>query len=272
MFKLIVSDIDGTLVGHDLQISPRVKAAIAAAQAKGVTVTLATGRGAEPTERFAAEVGITAPLVCLQGGQVFDPITKRTLYEARLAPEILPWIDRVATERGWHLHFETPRMVYLPEGVPSPEVLNDLFSVTATKRVSNFVAEVTEIPSKFLIAVHDPRERDEIMETLRELIGRAGLPVQLMVSHLQFVEGVPPGVHKASGLQWLITYLEIAPSEVLAIGDNDNDVTMLRWAQTGVAMGNASPAALAVADWVAPSVEEDGVAVAIEKFVLNGGD
>lgn len=241
MYKLIVSDIDGTLVGHDLQISPRVKAAIAAAQAKGVTVTLATGRGAEPTERFAAEVGITAPLVCLQGGQVFDPVTKRTLHDARLAPEILPWIDQVAAERGWHLHFETPRMVYLPEGVPSPEVLNDLFSVTATKRVSNFVSDVTEIPSKFLIAVHDPRERDEIMEALRELISRAGLPVQLMVSHQQFVEGVPPGVHKASGLQWLTTYLGIAPSDVLAIGDNDNDVTMLRWAQTGVAMGNASP-------------------------------
>lgn len=269
MIKLIALDIDGTLVGHALTISPRVKAAVARAQAQGVHVTLATGRGANPTMTFAAPLQLSAPLICLQGAQIYDPIARRSLHEDRLAPEIVPWIAEHAARRGWHLHFETPRMVYMQDGIKPPEVLQALFRVTAMTPVESFVTDMPEVPSKFLISVHDPAERDSVMSELRALHAASALPLMLMNSHPVLIEGVPPGVNKAAGLSWLTNYLGLTAAEVLAIGDNDNDIPMLEWAGTSVAMGQGSPGALAVADWVAPSVDEDGAAVAIEKFALS---
>lgn len=269
MFKLIALDVDGTLVGHDLQIAPRVHAAVQRALARGLAVTLATGRGAGPAEIFSKPLGLTTPLVCLQGAQVYDPVARRSLHEVRLAPAVLPWIAALAGREGWHLHFETPEMVYLPAGGNTPEALLNLFRLAAITRVDDFVTQMPEVPTKFLLAVHDPAERDELTADLRGHLAAADLPVALMTSHPQFVEGLPPGATKAEGLAWLIRQLGIAREEVLAIGDNDNDIAMLEWAGLGVAMGQGSPGALAAADWVAPGVAEDGAAVAIEEFALH---
>ena len=78
---------------------------------------------------------------------------------------------------------------------------------------------------------------------------------------------LPPGMNKSKGLEWLAGQYGIDQADVMAVGDNDNDVEMLEWAGVGVAMGNGSPAALAAADWIAPPVGEDGAAVALEKYL-----
>jgi hydroxymethylpyrimidine pyrophosphatase-like HAD family hydrolase len=91
--------------------------------------------------------------------------------------------------------------------------------------------------------------------------------LSIVPSHPILVEGLPRGLNKSVGLAWLAEHLGIARDEVLAVGDNDNDVEMLRWAGVGVAMGNSSPAALAAADWVAPDVSADGAAIALERYL-----
>ena len=83
------------------------------------------------------------------------------------------------------------------------------------------------------------------------------------------IEGNPLGVSKGDALRRLADHLGIAQGEVMAVGDQDNDATMIAWAGLGVAMGNGSPAVKAIADWVAPPLAEDGAAVAIERFVLS---
>jgi hypothetical protein len=88
-------------------------------------------------------------------------------------------------------------------------------------------------------------------------------------SHALIVEGNPLGVSKGNALQRLANHLDVPQTQVMAIGDQDNDIPMLAWAGVGVAMSNGSPASKAVADWIAPSLTEDGAAVAIERFVLN---
>jgi hypothetical protein len=269
MTKLIALDIDGTLVGHDLNIAPRVRATIARALEHGIAVTLATGRGAAPTQVFASQLHLTTPTVCLQGAQVYDGVNARSLHESRLEPEVVPWIVRQAQAHDWHVHFETPTMVYMPNSQRPPEALRALFRVTAMTHVADFLTEMPEVPTKFLVSVHDPAERDAVAAELRRRLVADGIVIDLMNSHPNFIEGLPPGISKASGLAWLIEHLDLRVEDVLAIGDNDNDIAMLRWAGTGVAMGNASPGARAVADWIAPSVEEDGVAVAIERFALK---
>jgi hypothetical protein len=268
MIRLAAFDLDGTLVGHDLTFSPRVRAAIARAQAQGLVVTLATGRGPSPTDQFAEQLNLTAPLICLQGCVIYDYRTRTVLHETRLDPAAIPLIVRLAEERGWNLQFESHDMIYLPRESNHPELLFDLLKVSNWKRVENFLTDLPELPHKFILSVHDTAERDGLADELRRSFAAASMPIAVVPSHAILVEGLPQGMSKAVGLQWLANYLHIPSEEVLSVGDNDNDAEMLRWAGVGVAMGGSSPAALAAAAWVAPSVNEDGAAIALEKYLF----
>ncbi len=266
--RLVALDLDQTLIGRSLTLSPRVKAAVAAALARGVAVTIVTGRGPSPTDQFAAELKLTEPLICFQGGLVYDYRARRVLYERRLDPAVIPVVVRLAETHGWNLQFETPSMIYLPRESNHPEELLALMRVAPWQRVNDLVTDMAETPHKFILAVHDPAERDALVDELRTRLGEAGVTLTVVASHPILIEGLPPGLNKAVGLAWLAERLGVPREAVLAVGDNDNDAPMLAWAGVGVAMGEASPAALAAADWVAPSVDDDGAAVAIEKFVL----
>jgi Cof subfamily protein (haloacid dehalogenase superfamily) len=269
MIKLIALDIDGTIANRDLQFSPRVKHTITRVLAQGLIVTLATGRGPSPADYFAEQLGLTAPLVTMQGGVIYDHRQRLALHETRLAPAVIPWIALEAQARGWHLHFETTDIVYMPYGLETPSELAALFRVANLTRVKDFLTQMPETPHKFIVSVREPTERDGVQQELTRLVQAAGLPLDVFPSHPILVEALPHGVHKASGLAWLAEHLGIARSEVLAVGDNDNDITMLRWAGVGVAMGSASPGALAAADWVAPALDDDGAVAAIEKYALT---
>lgn len=269
MIHLAAFDLDNTLFGPDLTFSPRVRAAIARAQAQGVVVTLATGRGPSPTDYFAEQLNISAPLVCFQGGVVYDYRAKDILHDVRLSPAVIPVITRLAHARGWHLQFETPFMIYLPRESDHPEELFDLLKSSPWTRVDDLTRDLPETPHKFILTVHDRAERDALTTELRVLC--ASDPVlstlSIVPSHPILVEGLPRGLNKSVGLAWLADYLGFTREEVLAVGDNDNDAEMLGWAGVGVAMGNSSPAALAAADWVAPDVAQDGAAIALERYL-----
>jgi Cof subfamily protein (haloacid dehalogenase superfamily) len=266
--RLAALDLDHTLVGSDLALSPGVKAAVAAAMARGVVVTIATGRGAGITSRYAAELGLTAPIICFQGGLVYDYQAKRVLHEVRLDPAIIPVVIELAERYGWNLQFETTTMSYLPRVSGHPQALLDLLRLAGWQRVDNLATDLPEIPHKFILTVNDPAQRDALAAELSTRLAEAGLNLTVVPSHPILVEGIPAGLSKATGLAWLAEYLGVGREAVLAVGDNDNDAAMLAWAGVGVAMGNSSPAALAAADWVAPSVAEDGAAAALEKFAL----
>jgi len=267
MIRLAAFDLDGTLIGHDLAFSPRVKAVVAQALAQGVVVTLATGRGPSPTDQFAAQLNLAAPLICFQGCVIYDYRMEHVLHETRLEPAVLPLIVRLAEERGWNLQFESDDMIYFPRESNHPKQLFDLLKVSNWKRVNNFLADLPEAPHKFILSVHDTAERDALAAELRDSFAKAATPITVVPSHAILVEGLPYGMSKAVGLEWLADYLHIPREEVLAVGDNDNDAEMLRWAGVGVAMGGGSPAALAAAAWIAPPVKEDGAAAALEKYL-----
>ena len=266
--RLVALDLDHTLVGSDLILSPGVKAAVAAAMARGVVVTIATGRGAGITSRYAAELGLSAPIICFQGGLVYDYLAKRVLHEVRLDPAVVPVVIDLAERHGWNLQFETTTMSYLPRVSGHPQELLDLLRLAGWQRVDNLATDLPETPHKFILTVNDPAQRDELAAELSTRLTEVGLNLTVVPSHPILVEGIPAGLSKATGLAWLAEYLGVGRDAVLAVGDNDNDAAMLAWAGVGVAMGNSSPAALAAADWVAPSVAEDGVAAALEKFAL----
>jgi Cof subfamily protein (haloacid dehalogenase superfamily) len=268
MIRLVAFDLDNTLVGPNLSFSPRVKTAVARALAQGVRVTIATGRGPSPTDQFAAALDLTTPLICFQGGIVYDYRIRRILHETRLDPAAVPIIVRLAKERGWNLQFEMPDMIYLPRESNHPQELLELLRVSNWRRVDNFLSDLPETPHKFILSVHNRAERDALAAELRASFASEVAEITVVPSHPILVEGLPRGMSKAVGLIWLAERLKIAPNEVMAVGDNDNDAEMLNWAGLGVAMSDGSPAAIEAADTTVPPVSEDGAAVALEKYVL----
>jgi len=265
VIRLVALDLDGTLMGEDQVISVRARRAIATAQERGVTVTLATGRMYDVTRKYARALNLTAPLICYQGGliQASDsetPIYRATM-ERALVREMLDW----QRERGWHLMLYAGDEVFVVEQ-KYPEAFYRLLVGERVAWVDDLytILEQHE-PVKFIV-VAEATEADRIEIEMRERFrGR----MEVMRSHELFVEGNPLGVSKGDALERLAAHLGIPQGQVMAVGDQGNDAPMIAWAGVGVAMGDGSMAAQAVADWVAPPLAEDGAAVAIERFVLG---
>ncbi len=266
--RLVALDLDQTVFGLDMVARPRVQTVIGQVMKLGRTVTLATGRDPKLASRFARDLGVTRPIVCAQGGCVYDHQRDRVLHDVRLRLELLPRIVQAAERYGWNLHFEGFDQAFLPARSDHPPILFELMRYTRWGRVGNLLEDMPEPPHKFIVTLAAPEDRGRVMDEMEAALDGE---VTIVPSHPQLVEGLPRGVNKEHGLAWLALHLGIAQHEVLAIGDSDADVPMIQWAGVGVAMGNASPAAKAAADWVAPPLEEDGVAAALERFCLASG-
>ena len=263
--RLLALDMDGTLMGEDLVISPRVRRAIATAQARGVVVTLATGRMLDFVLPFARDLKITAPLICYQGGVIQAAGSDVPLYRATMDPALVREVLELEAQYGWHAILYADDDVFLADRRHPDEFYHYMLGERLVW--VDDLAHVLEQhePVKLIIFVEtDEAERVEA-ELRQRFVGR----MEVARSHALIVEANPPGVSKVDALQRLAAHLRIPQSQVMAIGDQANDADMIAWAGVGVAMGNGSPATIAVADWVAPPLEEDGVAAAIERFILR---
>ncbi len=265
MISLLALDLDGTLLDDNQAISGRVRRTIAAAQERDVLVTLATGRMFDVTLTHALDLGITAPLICYQGGLIQAPDSETPLYRATMDTALVRQVLEWRAQHGWHVVLYADRDVFVAER-HYPE---SFYRAMLGERLV-WVDDLSSVleqhePLKFLV-VAEPAAADLIeVEMQRRFAGR----MEVVRSHAMFVEGNPLGVSKGDALRRLAGHLGIPQAQVMAIGDQDNDAPMLAWAGVGVAMGNGSRASRAVADWIAPPLAEDGAAVAIERFVLG---
>lgn len=192
-----------------------------------------------------------------------DPLSGEVLYEAVVplprAQEMVPF----AQNRGLHLNVYLDDRTYVEEITPEAEFYAQISGVPVHP-VGNLSAFLDGDPTK-LVIISQEATIDRLFPELRErFAGR----LQILRSYRIFVEGIPLGVFKGWALDRLAKHLGIAQGETMAIGDNENDADMIAWAHLGVALAGASPAVKAVSDYVAPSVEEDGAAEAIERFIL----
>jgi Cof subfamily protein (haloacid dehalogenase superfamily) len=262
--KLIVCDLDGTLVGDDLALSPRTIDAVQRAQARGIAFTLATGRGFPSTRRFADTLDITAPLICYQGAQIRTPaghvIHESTLHRVHLLPVIA-----YCQDRGWELATYCDDEIYQTTRMYDQAYYDRWFSLPI-HQVDDLMTALPGAPIKFIAIAPSREGADQLELDLRAL---AAQRFQVMRSHAWFVEGLAADVSKADGVARLAQRLGIPRGRVMAIGDSGNDASMVEWAGLGVAMGNASPDVKRVARMVAPPQQEEGAAWAIEHFALG---
>lgn len=264
MIRLAAFDLDGTLMGEDQQIHPAVRAALAAAQARGVVVTLATGRMFTATRPFARALGITAPLLCCQGGWIQAPGDPAPRYRRTLPAALAAEVLLRADAQGLHAILYADGQLFISQLRHSDSFYASLLGDHFT--VGESWAEILRMhQADKVLLVAEPESIPAIGDSLRQWVdGQA----DVVRSHASFIEVVPSAVSKGSGLAWLSAHLGISREAVLAVGDHENDLSMIRWAGTGVAMGNAVETVLAAADWVAPSVADDGAAAALERFVM----
>ena len=264
-YKLMALDIDGTIRSDDYPLSPRTRRAVARARERGIVVTLATGRMFQSAVRMTAELSLDSPIVSFQGAQVADPTTGEVLWEAPLTAQMtsdaLDELDRwgldVMAYHGGEVYVaQTSRWIegYGERQAVDVQVVGDLRDCA---------------PMRFtrLVVVGDD---DRIRDLESRLIGLFDSRLHVTRSLPYFCEILHPNGGKHRALDWLCRKLGIRPDETIAFGNGYNDVHMLSWAGLGVAIDGAVPEVLAVANRVAPPIEQDGAAQVIEELLSDG--
>jgi Cof subfamily protein (haloacid dehalogenase superfamily) len=264
VYRLVALDLDGTLLRDDLTISPRVEATLRCAQEQGVLITLASGRGYPALKPWVQRLGITIPVIGYQGARVTDPLNDQTICEYPFPTELVAEVAAYARECDLSLTLYANDEIYVERKRHSDAFYNKWFGLPI-HLVDSIAASSPANPIKFLITATE----GELDVLHPEVEARFGRCLQIVRSHPLFLEGMALGVTKGTALAWVAQHLRIPQAEIIAMGDAGNDVEMLSWAGMGIAMGNASAEARAAARYVAPSVDEDGVAVALERFILE---
>ena len=263
--KLLAIDLDGTTVSHDIDISPRVLNAVQEAMGKGVKVVIATGRNVPSTRPFVQRFRVNAPAICQQGGLIYDYAGEKTLHKITLSHDLA--CDLAALE---HEHPTWKPVMYQDQRV--------YVSDAAYFRVLDSLVGFAPIEAHDLCSVLNGEDADKILFSMTPAETPAAMQLvtafvngraNVVQSHAMFVEINPNGADNGSALKIVAADLGIAQENVMAIGDQGNDATMVAWAGVGVAMQNGNEVTKAVAKWIAPSIDEDGAAIAIEKFILK---
>ncbi len=260
--KLLAIDLDDTLLTPERMISARVKQSLRRVQDSGCLVTLATGRMYRSAKPYADELDLDVPLITYQGALIKTSRTGEVWRSVSLLPEVLTPLLQWLEQTGVHIN------LYVGDDLYVAEMNKFAQDYAAFSRVSvQAVGQLSRFPltaATKVVAVGDADYlRDQLQPVARQLF--AG---QLTInrSRPHFLEFGHPEATKSKAIAHLVDRMGIKREQVMAIGDGENDLDMLEYAGVGVAMGNAEPAALAVADFVTKSNAEDGVAFAIDHY------
>jgi Cof subfamily protein (haloacid dehalogenase superfamily) len=272
--KLLVIDIDGTLLTPQKRITSRTLAAIRAAQETGVTVTLATARRYHNTAPIATELGIAIPLILYDGALILEHPQGTPLYTHRLRADIAQQAVEIMVRH--HIQPIVHHINGLVEEIwTGPAEFDNAW-------IADYLSAFPEHTLRFPYAncCTDQPNPLRVVAFTAEEVARELAPG---ISALDCSWNITPrgsynwaevavmgrGCTKASGVITLAERLDIPLEQVMAIGDNNNDVEMLQAVGWGVAMGQASDAVKAAARAVTASNTEDGVALAIERYILR---
>ncbi len=253
---LICTDLDGTLLKNDYSISSENREAIEYFKAEGGYFTFITGRMPYFARDSYERVSPNAPVGCINGGGIYDYAAGKYVYTKELPRDVLElvaYVEREMPEMG--IQVNTFERIYFHNDNVAMEMFRH---VTKTPALFRHYSEVDEPIAKIIFS----EARIEQMARVAEVLAahpRAS-EFSFVRSEKRLYEILPQGTHKGRVLLPLAKHLGVDPSRVIAIGDYDNDVGMLRDAAIGVAVANASPAALAAADRVTVSNQEHAIA------------
>ena len=260
--RALACDPDRTLIAEDVVLRPRTLDAITAARAAGLHVLLVTGRMFQSVRPYARAAGIDEPVVCYQGAVVADPVTGEFLRHVPMplaeAREVIAAVEAT----GFTILCYVDDELYVARETAESDTYAG-FQDLEVHVVGDLLAWLPKAPTK-LVTVAEPTLLDRLEVEMKErFAGR--LYISKSLPH--FLEFASPNVTKASGMDFLADHLGFSREETVGFGDGENDVELLDWAGYAVAVANAHPKVLALADFVCPSVDEEGVAQVIEAYL-----
>ena len=267
-YKLLVLDVDGTLLNDEREISKRTLAALLKVQQMGVRIVLASGRptyGLMPLAKTLELGNYGGFVLSYNGCQIIKAQNGEILIERRINPEMLPYLEKKARKNGFAIftYHDDTLITDSPDNeyIKNEALLNNLKII----KEDEFSTAIDFAPCKCML----------VSDKEKALIGleqhwekRLAGTLDAFRSEPYFIEVVPCGVNKANTLGALLEHLGVTREEVIAVGDGVCDVTMLQLAGMGVAMGHSQDSVKVCADYVTASNEEDGVALAVEKLIL----
>jgi Cof subfamily protein (haloacid dehalogenase superfamily) len=262
--KLVAFDVDGTLVGRDLVVRPRVRAAIEAMRARGIDGCLVTGRMYRAAVGYAHDLHFDAPLVCYQGAGIVDPRNGMWLREVPLQPPAVERVLMLARQFDVHVQLYRNDSYYCEQNNQYSQLYARLSGVEPILVPSLRDAFAGSGATK-AVAITDPPRASELVERFTASLGADAYVTR---SYPEFIEILSPAVDKGEALRFVAEKLGVAMREVMAIGDSWNDAPLLKSAGLGIAMGSAPPELRAVAAAVVADVAHDGVAEALERYVI----
>jgi Cof subfamily protein (haloacid dehalogenase superfamily) len=269
MKKLVAIDIDSTLLNDERQITVAVREAIQRAIAQGVKIVITTGRPMPGVQPILDELGIQGPeqfVITYNGGWVQKADSSETIFKAPIAYEDYELVQTFADEQGAYLQVETPDAAHTVH-----HVINRWGSdENALVNLPLHVHEADELPRELdLIKAMITDETafvDAVQKQVPATIQDRLTVIRSTAHNLEFINKT---TSKGEALLRLADYLDIAHEETMAIGDQENDTTMIEMAGLGVAMGNAIEKLKKIAGDITTSNNENGVAVALQRHVLD---
>ncbi|MEK6238857.1 MAG: Cof-type HAD-IIB family hydrolase [Planctomycetales bacterium] len=268
-YRLLAVDVDGTLLNPQDELTEPTRQALLRAGQSGLRVALVTGRRYRKALPYVEPLGLAAPVVTASGALIKHPQENhRTLFAADFGEETLSQWLRIVVEEGWEplAHADTFDagfdFYFRRQTRPRPELAEYL---QANDALGRDCPDLLDAPPRGVFSgfVMGPREAMlELAGLLQErLPGKLSVHVARSPLYAGFMcEVAPAGADKWSGVRFLADAWEIQPEEICAVGDDVNDLPMIRGAGLGVAMGNARPEVKEAADRVAPPHTEDGLA------------
>lgn len=266
-YKMIVLDLDGTLTNSKKEITPHTLNALITAQQKGIVVVLASGRptyGIVPLAKQLKLEQFGGYILAYNGGKIVDCKTAECMLNQELNPELVPTLHDEAIAAGLQI------LTYQGNGIAATKrddeyVQHEAFiNKMPVVEYSDFKHQV-EFPINKCLIVGNPTALHALeLKLAKDMEGQ----ISVYRSADFFLECVPLGIEKSQSIDKLISTIGIKREEVVAMGDGYNDLGMIEYAGLGIAMANANDDVKRAANFVTLSNEEDGVAYAIEKFVL----
>lgn len=267
MYKLVAIDMDGTLLKEDKSVSERTKKAIKEAKNKGVNVVIATGRPIDGVTKYLEELDMLREddyVLSYNGGLVLKTKTREVVSKVALTGADLHYLHNLSKELEVNIHaFSEVHGLITPKNSKYTEVEANINGIQIG---INDYSEIEDDHSIIKVMMID--EPEILQKAIDNLPKEVYEKYTVVRSTPYFLEFLNKAVNKGTGVELLAKHLGIKREEIMTFGDAGNDLDMIKYAGMGVAMANAFEEVKVVANYITDSNEEDGVAKAIEKFIL----
>ena len=267
MYKMVVMDMDDTLLRDDHTISEGTKSAIEKAQKMGVKVVLASGRPTYAMKKYALELGLEkykSYLISFNGANIVECATENILFNQTLSKENAHKLYDISKKNNLFIHTYLGDDIVTEENNEYTEIEKEITGMEI-HIVDDFKAVVNRDVTKVLM-LEEPEKLKKAADILSTELSDI---LSVTISKPFFLEFMDRGIDKAATLERLINMLGIKREEVIAVGDSYNDLSMIKFAGLGVSMSNGKPEVKEAADYITGSHMEDGIVHIFEKFIFK---